>query len=356
MTSLLLAAVALAAALPVLPAWTKLAIAPYRGKQDDVHFVDARHGWYGNGAGKIFRTTDGGTTWTQVAEKPGTFVRAVGFVDTTTGFAGNIGTEYFPGVTDTIPLYRTDDGGVTWTPVPIPGPPVKGLCAIDVLHVMEIEAGHPAPRTIVHAAGRVGGPAWLLRSLDGGRTWATIDMNPHCAMILDVKFFDAMNGLVCAGTDAAVERSHALILATNDGGRTWSRRYESTRPYELTWKASFPTRSTGYVTVQSYDPDSTQAARFVARTVDGGRTWVELPLVINHKVREFGVGFATPDTGWVGAAPHGFATTDGGRTWTRADMGNAVNKIRVLRDGDGWIAWALGAELHRLELRPAAQR
>jgi photosystem II stability/assembly factor-like uncharacterized protein len=209
-------------------------------------------------------------------------------------------------------------------------------------------------RTVIHAGGRVGGPAYLLRSLDGGERWTSLDLSAHTAMILDVKFFDAMNGLVCAGSDAAVERSHALILTTNDGGRTWARRYESSRPYELTWKASFPTRTVGYVTVQSYDPDSTKAARFVAKTVDGGTTWAELPLVINHKVREFGVGFATPDTGWVGAAPHGFATTDGGRTWTRADMGNAVNKIRVLRDGDGWIAWALGVEMHRLELRPAA--
>ncbi len=353
MHALSLAIAAMLAAAAVLPAWTKLATVPHRGKQDDVHFVDARHGWYGNGIGKVYRTVDGGTTWALVAEKPGTFARAVGFVDTTTGFLGNIGTEYFPGVTDTIPLYRSDDAGATWTPVPLPGPPVKGICAIDVLHVMEIDSGHPAPRTIVHAAGRVGGPAWLLRSLDGGRTWATIDMNPHCAMILDVKFFDAMNGLVCAATDAAVERSHALILMTNDGGRTWSRRYESARPYELTWKASFPTRDVGYVTVQSYDPDSTHAGRFVAKTIDGGRTWAELPLVTNHKVREFGVGFATPDTGWVGAMPHGFATTDGGRTWTRADMGNAVNKIRVLRDGNGWIAWALGVDLHRIELRPA---
>jgi len=340
------ATAALAAEAPV---WVKLPTEPYKGKQDDVHFVDARHGWYGNGGGKMYRTRDGGDTWSLVATMPGTFFRTVGFVDTLSGFAGNVGTEYFPGVTDTIPLYRTGDGGTTWSPVALPGPPVKGLCAVDVLPVAFVDHGRLARRTVIHAAGRVGGPAWLLRSLDGGATWSTIDMNPHCAMILDVKFFDESNGIVCAATDAAVERSHALILATNDGGRTWARRYESTRPYELTWKASFPTREVGYVTIQSYDPDSTKADRFVAKTTDGGKSWRELPLVTNHRVREFGVGFATPDTGWVGAAPHGFATTDGGRTWTKAALGNAVNKIRIVPDpaGPGFTAWALGVELHR---------
>ena len=214
--------------------WYKLATEPYKGKQDDLFFVDAKVGFYVNGKGKVFRSDDGGASWNLQFAQPGTYFRAIGMLDAMHGFAGNLGTDYFPGVTDEHPLYRTDDGGRHWQAVEgLPGPPVKGICAIDVLHTRYMNAGVMATRTVVHAAGRVGGPAWLLRSLDGGEHWTKIDMNPHVAMILDVKFFDEMNGVVFAGSDADIERSHALIVTTNDGGQTWRKAYESTRPGEL---------------------------------------------------------------------------------------------------------------------------
>ena len=37
-------------------------------------------------------------------------------IDTLHGYAGNIGTEYFHGVTDETPLYETLDGGKTLAP------------------------------------------------------------------------------------------------------------------------------------------------------------------------------------------------------------------------------------------------
>ena|SRR5579884_2794521 len=105
--------------------WSKLPTEHYRGKQDDVFFINSQVGWYGNGAGRIFKTSDGGRTWTKTYEKPGTYVRAIGFIDAKVGFFGNIGTGYFPGVSDEQPLYRTDDGGSTWVPVTaIAGPQI----------------------------------------------------------------------------------------------------------------------------------------------------------------------------------------------------------------------------------------
>lgn len=32
-------------------------------KQDDIYFVSENTGWYVNGYGKIFKTTDGGKSW-----------------------------------------------------------------------------------------------------------------------------------------------------------------------------------------------------------------------------------------------------------------------------------------------------
>lgn len=330
------------------PAWRRLPAEPFRGKQDDIAFVSPDTGWYGNGSGKLYRTADGGETWAKVWEQPGTFIRALGFVDARHGFLGNVGTDYYPSVTDTRPLYRTRDGGVTWTPVEAPGIDiVKGICGIDVVNETRIFQGETRTVPVIHAAGRVGGPATMLRSVDGGETWRVIDLREQAGMILDVKFFDARNGLVCAATSSATEEGQALILRTRDGGATWTKAYQSDRKFENCWKMSFPSRQVGYATVQNYEQGTTK--RVVVKTMDGGESWRELPLVDDARVRQFGVGFVDEQHGWVGTTTTGFETRDGGQTWAPVAMGQAVNKIRVLRTGQGFRAFAIGVQVHRFD-------
>lgn len=335
--------------LPADAGWVKLNTVPFQGKQDDLFFVSPTVGWYANGDGLLYQTIDSGDSWAQVLSKPGTYWRAMGFVDENDGFLGNIGTDYFPGVSDPTPLYRTRNGGATVEPVVTGGAVVKGLCAIDVLKSKYINAGVLAERTVIHAGGRVGGPAWLLRSLDGGETWKTIDLNGELAMVTDVKFLSESVGFVVGGTNSSVAVSNAVILKTLDGGESWSRVYTSTRPYELVWKVSFPTESDGFATVQNYNPGSPQ--QVVARTRDGGKTWQEVPLVSGASAREFGLGFISATTGWVGTAAGGFQTTNGGDTWEPIAFGRFVNKVRVVRAAKGFVAFAIGDEVYRLDGR-----
>ena len=344
-------------AMPVLaapppPTWRKLPTEPFKGKQDDIAFVDADHGWYGNGQGKLYRTEDGGESWTKVWEQSGTFIRALGFADRQTGYLGNVGTGYYPGVSDSHPLYRTRDGGLTWQPVVAEGiDRVAGICAIDVLPVRRIFQGELRTAHVVTAAGRVGGPAMMLRSLDDGETWRVFDLSRHAGMILDVKFHDARTGFVCASGVSDSGEGDALILMTKDGGANWHPVWRSHRKLENCWKMNWPSRRVGYATVQSYD-EAAGTRRVVIKTEDGGRTWRELPLVDQAKVQEFGIGFANERLGWVGTSQGGFETRDGGRTWSKVELGRAVNKIRVLPTTDGGQRlFAIGVEVHRLDLR-----
>lgn len=333
------------------PEWQQLPTEPYKGKQDDIFFIDRKVGWYGNGAGKIFMTKDGGNTWQKVLDQPGTFVRALGFADANVGIMGNVGTDYFPGVTDTQPIYRTTDGGLHWTPVTaITGPVPKGICAIDVLRTPFINSGVLDTRITIRAGGRVGGPAFLMTSHNMGETWTSVDMSAHTSMILDVKFLDERVGFIAGASNADVEQSHAVVLKTSDGGATWRRVFETHRPWEITWKLSFPTVHTGYVTIQSYNPDKSIDQRYVGKTVDGGETWREIPMIRDPAWNELGICFLDKNHGWVGGIPGGLETRDGGKTWRVTTLGKAINKFRIVRDAAGTVVYAIGKDVYRLDL------
>ncbi len=334
------------------PGWVKLPTEPFRGKQDDISFIDPDHGWYGNGSGKLFRTSDGGASWTKIAEKPGTFIRALGFIDAKTGFIGNVGTDYYPGVTDKTPLYRTDDGGMTWTAVTAPGiENVAGICGIDVLPVRRVFQGEAQTSHIIHAAGRVGGPAMIVQSRDSGTTWTVIDLSAKAGMILDIKFLDAQTGFVCAATNGDLAVGEATILRTTDGGKSWAAVYISGRKFENCWKMSWPSKRVGYASVQSYDENPANTRRVIAKTIDGGRTWRELPLVTAPNIQQFGIGFADEKRGWVGCKAGGYETRDGGKSWAPVAFGRAVNKLRVIaKPAGGKVVYAIGSEVHRLDL------
>jgi photosystem II stability/assembly factor-like uncharacterized protein/dienelactone hydrolase len=331
--------------------WTKQKTEPYKGKQDDVFFTDETHGWYGNGSGKVYRTIDGGASWNKVLDKPGFYVRCLAFIDSLHGFVGNVGTDYFPDVTDTTCMLETFDGGTTWKEVTnIKGPYPKGLCAFDVYSKLFINAGKPGYKRTIRAAGRVGSPAFMLTSTDDGKSWQSEDMSSHTQMIFDVKFISEQVGFICGATSAETEKSNAQILKTTDGGKTWKTVYTSTRPFELTWKCSFVNEKVGYVTIQSYNPDDKVNARYVAKTIDGGNTWAEIKLCNEFAVREFGILFTDENLGWVGSSVGGFQTTDGGKNWIKTDFGKYTNKFRMFNTSKGKRVVGIGSEIWQLDL------
>ena len=326
--------------------WKKLNTARYPGKQDDITFINENEGWDVNGYGSIYNTKNGGETWEKQLEKKGTFFRTIAFVDSSVGFAGTVGTDYFPNVTDSIPLYGTRDGGKTWKPVDYKGPYVKGLCAIDIVKEQYINHGKIDYKVYIYAVGRVGSPANMMVSHDGGATWTSRSMQADCKMLFDIKMLDKNTGFACAATSEDITQSHALVLKTTDGGQTWRKVYESDRPFETTWKVSFPTSKAGYVIIQSYNPDPNVKQKRVAKNTDGAETWNEINLVEDAGAREFGIGFIDENHGFVGTMNTGYETKDGGKTWTKFNLGMACNKIRIYKDANGKVyGYAIGVDV-----------
>jgi photosystem II stability/assembly factor-like uncharacterized protein len=319
--------------------WQKLAKGPTVGggaKQDDIYFLDAMHGFAVSGpASAIYKTDDGGATWTTVFSHPGTYFRSVLFVDAMHGFASNLGPLPMSGITDTNILYETKDGGATWQPVTsITGPMPQGIC-----NQTKIDAQH------LVAVGRVNGPSYLMTSSDSGANWASVDLNAQLQMLIDARFTSPTDGIVIGGS--AANPMVCTILHTGDGGKTFQTVFTSKTIDSLCWKISFPSPMVGYVSVQDTD---TGPPTF-AKTTDGGMTWVEKPLPTNPSklFPGIGVGFITDDIGWISpedpALPV-YRTADGGETWQEDSALKApINRFRFV---DPATSYAIGAAIWKL--------
>jgi photosystem II stability/assembly factor-like uncharacterized protein len=317
--------------------WTKLDAAPtVAGKQDDLYFIDANEGWSVNGQGQIFHTQDGGASWQKLLDQPGTYFRAVLFLDAQRGFVGNIGTGYFPGVTDERPLFSTTDGGKSWNEVTsITGPAVKGICNFSKLDDQHL-----------FATGRVGGPAFFMKSADGGATWTSFDVSSQIAMLIDSHFSTPTDGFIVGGSSTGTDSS-CVILHTGDGGESWQNVFSSNDAGTMCWKFSFPSSQVGYASVL---PFSGGNSSFV-KTSDGGKTWNELPF-LPGPYEALGVGFITDEIGWIGGDSKGQPaqrTKDGGKTWEAdSSLGKYVNRFRFI---DQRVGYAIGTEIDKLVIQ-----
>jgi photosystem II stability/assembly factor-like uncharacterized protein len=70
---------------------------------NQLQFLDVLTGYYGSSTG-VQKTTDGGSTWTNVLSVPGTPVSVIKFLDPSTGYYKSSSA-----------IYKTSDGGQTWT-------------------------------------------------------------------------------------------------------------------------------------------------------------------------------------------------------------------------------------------------
>lgn len=310
--------------------WALLPSSPVAGfRHDDLFFVHPDTGWVVNVDGYIYRTTDGGQSFAQQLFQPATSFRCVGFADARRGWAGNLGPGSWSPTTDTIPLYQTSNGGATWQPVTtITGFRPKGICGIDVV-----------TDSVVYAVGRVGGPACILKTTNGGRSWRSVSFNPPAFYLIDCHFASPDTGFVVGATGTTFQDERYAIFSTTDGGQTWQQA-AGTRTYNAhCWKIDFPSRRVGYVSIESgVGVDSVP----VLKTTDGGLTWHEKLWSVPDWFAQ-GIGFINDSTGWCGSRANQVKqTTDGGATWQVVPFVPNFNRFRRLNDT---LAYASGTRI-----------
>lgn len=331
------------------PLWTQFANAPSgtSPRFDDLSFLDETNGYVARATGGIWKTTDGGKSFSLSRSSSGAYpgtnltahFRSIGFASPLRGWAGNLGPgSYDANVTDTNILFETFDGGTNWTVKPgFPETGMKGLCALHVLDPQHIYGG-----------GRVRGPAYFIKSSDGGTNWSVTNLTAGGVLggIMDVYFHDATNGFL-VGMDTNAYNSctppyyHGAIARTTNGGVSWDVVATSGVNCAYFWKMAWPTPSLGYVTLQQNNL-SASGNHIVYKTTDGGATWTSngVPFSVIGVTTFYsqGIGFVTPTEGWVGgdsaSSLNNFLhTTDGGASWTPVGSADTlrINRVRFLR-------------------------
>jgi photosystem II stability/assembly factor-like uncharacterized protein len=202
--------------------WTKLA-PPAGAEKLDFRDIDAfsdRLAYalsIGNGeTSRIYKTTDGGATWTlQFANTdPKVFLDAMAFWDADRGIA------FSDSVDDRFVILRTFNGGQSWDRVPQDGLP----------SALPGEGAFAASGTNVAMAGR--NHVWIgttasrvLHSSDGGLKW-TVATTPittgNATGIFSVAFRDAQHGVVVGGDYSKESQAGNNAAYTSDGGLTWT--------------------------------------------------------------------------------------------------------------------------------------
>ncbi|MGD2153378.1 MAG: YCF48-related protein, partial [Gemmatimonadales bacterium] len=195
----------------------------------DVCLVDEEVGYAVGEGGVIIKTGDGGQSWIQL-EHGLTTVRLWGvhFVDRDTGYV--VGSE--------ATALKTTNGGDTWTQLPVP--------AGAALHIRGVHFTDPQTGVIVGGAehlrmmeDQIGyhyQPGQVLRTNDGGQTWAPADEVPSVLPFLKAVSLTAGGvGMAVGGSTfpnpvAGGYQMTSVIVRTLDGGATW---HLQANPYDI---------------------------------------------------------------------------------------------------------------------------
>ncbi len=169
-----------------------------------VFAVDSHRVWVGGDSGVIISTTDGGSSWSTLRGADSVYVTDIFMLDTLHAWAAAIRPLVFPGDWNGSLLYRTTDGGLTWSEQQHPDQFFNTLFFFDSLNGW--------------AGGEFG---LLLGTTDGGLTWSVPSIESTVYSTLPVKrilFYSRDYGYAVGG----YPESAGVIWRTTDAGANWT--------------------------------------------------------------------------------------------------------------------------------------
>ena len=264
----------------------------------------------------VWRTTDAGSTWqpSQPLDLTGlefTYQTELQFADYQHGW---LLTHVGAGMShDYVAIYRTTDGGITWTRLldPYNDGQIQG-CSKTGLTFLDSQVGW-----LTGDCNGVMAGAFLNRTTDGGTTWTYIDLPAPADQPLlfdvntwaacgtyDLHFFNPQNailGVRCIqyAPDSPDPTYSFYMYITQDGGTTWS-----SQPYP------------GGTLLFIYPQIGWALSRDIYQTTDGGSTWD----LVNNVHWDARFDFVDYQLGWAASYTETeyalVVTMDGGAHWS----------------------------------------
>lgn len=140
----------------------------------------------------VLKTVNGGSIWDTIFHMSDDWANYIYFKDSLTGFMG--GTSHY--------IYKTTDGGFSWTPF-----------TLDAVYNVSINSIYFPTQDSGYAVS----DGKIYRTINGGDTWSEVS-NPIPAIIFSVWFTDANHGWVVGGDGITAMNLYKTI----NGGTTWT--------------------------------------------------------------------------------------------------------------------------------------
>lgn len=269
----------------------------------------------------IYKTTDGGVTWTRQASasfsNSASFPNVVHFFDANNGFAQG------DPINGEFELYTTTDAGANWTLVP----------GANIPNPLSGEWG------VVGYYDAIGDHIWfgtnkgrVFHSADRGLNW-TVATTSLGATFTDVAFSSETHGLA----QDKGQNSTGQFAETFDGGVTWA---------NVT--SNGPTLTNDFVHVPGTEDTfvatgAAEGATGIAYSYDGGHNWEFFP---DTETTQFlAVDFVDPETGWAGG--FNVSATEGGMykfNGSLADMEAPTGLTATVNEQTVTLNWTGPAE------------
>lgn len=271
--------------------------------------VDANTAWVSaymkasQSKGAIHKTTNGGSTWTNMTAA-GMYTNAAAFTNIVTFLTPSVGITMGDPVGGEFEIWRTTDGGTTWSK--IPGASIANPSSASEYGLVNVYTKYGT--TDIWFGTNLGR---VYHSSDAGLTWTAATIPGAGVGVNDLAFTDPNNGLAYAYSGTTTSPVLGLYKTTN-GGATWTQ----ITPLDPNMGLNDIAPITGTSWFASCGAGTGNTV--ISYSSDHGATWNSWG---GSNIQYLNIDFVNNNTGWAGSFSFTLAAQQGIFKYSGAPLG-----------------------------------